>query len=191
MPPEADNDTPDPAAPGTDPAPSDELGEAGKKALTNERQARREADRQAKAALQERDDALARLAELEEANSTEQEKAVKAAAAAAAKAAREEVAGEYRARILHSEVLAAAAGKLTNPADAVAMLDLDTFDVDDAALRDSLSAAIDKLLDEKPYLAGKAKPGGSADGGAKPPAPVDEDLLPAERLRRGYANTGT
>lgn len=102
------------------------------------------------------------------------------------------MAATYQQRILRTEVLAAATGRLVNPADAVALLDLSTFDVDDAELSDTLGAAIQELLAERPYLASGngSKPTGSADGGAKPPAPVDDDnLTPTQRMRRGYQNS--
>lgn len=76
------------------------------------------------------------------------------------------------ARILRSEIKAAAAGKLTDPKDALLYLDLDKFEVDaDGGVdEDEIAEAIDDLVKKKPYL-GAAQGGrrfeGSGDGGAR------------------------
>lgn len=174
--------------PGGDP---EALGDAGKRALQAERQAARQAAREKHAAEQRAKEAEAKLAEYEDRDATEQEKAVKKAAAEARKEAAEAVRTEYRRRILEMEMRAAAAGKLHTPGDAIALLDLDAYDVDDEDLSDTLSAAIDVLVEEKPYLAADYQPTkkpGDADGGTKPPAdPDDRKLTPNERLRRAYS----
>lgn len=59
-----------PADPPADPAPTDDLGDAGKRALDAERKARREAEARAKT----NEDAAARLKELEDAQKSEQER---------------------------------------------------------------------------------------------------------------------
>lgn len=58
-------------------------------------------------------------------------------------------------RILRSEVKAAAAGKLANPALAVKLIDLDSLEVDaDGEVdEDAIAEAISALLEENPYLA--------------------------------------
>jgi hypothetical protein len=63
------------------------------------------------------------------------------------------------ARIVRSEVKAAAAGKLADPADAVRLLDLTQFEVDqDGEIdEDAVAEAIDDLVKKKPYLAAAAK----------------------------------
>ena len=77
----------------------------------------------------------------------------------------EEAVSKANARVLKSEVRAAAAGVLADPSDAPRFLDLDQFevgedgDVDQAAIAD----AIKELVEEKPYLA--------AQGGKKKPPP--------------------
>jgi hypothetical protein len=138
--------------------------EAGKQALANERKARREADRARKAAE-------AKAAELEAqlAAGTQQDDAKQAAektrrdaeAAATAKA---------NARILRSELKAAAAGKLADPSDAAAFIDLAQFEPDADGEFDSteIAEAISDLIKRKPHLAA-AKAGfqGSGDGGAR------------------------
>lgn len=74
-------------------------------------------------------------------------------------------------RILRSEIKAAAAGKLTDPADAYKFLDLDQFDVGDGGEIDAeeIADAIEELIKTKPYLAAATATRwqGSADGGAR------------------------
>lgn len=65
---------PQPTDPPVEPEPSDDLGDAGKKALEQERKARRDADKRAK-------DATAELEKLRQQTMTDQEKAVAAAKA--------------------------------------------------------------------------------------------------------------
>lgn len=133
-----------------------DLGEAGRKALRAERDARAQAERERDALTAERD-------ELKAKTQTEQEKALedarKAGAAEANLAANR--------RIVKSELRAACAGKVTDPEDAVALLgDLDRFIVKGEPDLKAISSAIDDLVKAKPYLAaaGKAKPlpGGGA-----------------------------
>lgn len=78
-------------------------------------------------------------------------------------------------QLLQARVLTAAAGKLTNPADAAAFVNLDDLDRDDQGnVSDSvLSAAVEALLTERPYLAAKAGNNGSADQGQRRDAPAD------------------
>jgi hypothetical protein len=124
----------------------DGLGDKGRKALADERKARRDADKRAKAAE-------AKLAALESQNGQQDEDAQKAdqarrdAEAAANKRANE--------RILKAEIRAAAAGKLTDPADALAHLDMSEFDVADDGTVDSdaITEAISDLIKRKPHLA--------------------------------------
>lgn len=79
------------------------------------------------------------------------------------------------ARIVRSEVRAAAAGKLADPRDALRFLDLDQFEVDgDGQVdEDEIADAIEQLVKDKPYLAAAAagKPQqrfqGTGDGGAR------------------------
>ena len=61
-------------------------------------------------------------------------------------------------RVLHAEVRAQAAGRLADPADAVQLLDLSTFTVDEDGNVDTaaIGAALDQLVQAKPYLAPKA-----------------------------------
>ena len=74
-------------------------------------------------------------------------------------------------RILRSEVRAAAAGKLADPADAIRFLELDKIDISDDGEVDGgdIADAIDALLKTKPYLAAATATRwqGTADGGAR------------------------
>ncbi|MDF1705022.1 MAG: hypothetical protein P1U38_09635 [Aeromicrobium sp.] len=68
-------------------------------------------------------------------------------------------------RIVRAEIRAAAAGKLSDPADALNFIDLTQFEVDDDGSLDEseVADAIKELLEKKPYLA--------AQGGPKTPKP--------------------
>ena len=169
-----------------------ELGDAGKKAIQAERKSKRDAEKRAKTAEARVAQLEADAKKAEDADATENEKAIAAAVKQATKDATDTTADTYKSRILATEVLAAATGKLSTPGDAAMLLDLSAFDVDATSeeLRDSLDSAIDELLADKPYLkAGKVQ--GSADGGAKPKSANDDDVTPAERLRRAYSTPTT
>lgn len=127
---------------------ADELGDKGKQAL-DRMKARLKAERAARLALE------ARLNETSAADDAERIQR-EADARAAAKA---------NARILSAEVRAAAAGKLSDPSDALTFIDLTQFDVDDdgSVDQDEIAEAIADLVRRKPYLA--------AQGGPKSPKP--------------------
>jgi hypothetical protein len=166
----ADEPTPDTPATGADdttttdepPAKDDApLGPAGQKALdamkAEVKAAKAEAAR-AKALQKELDD-------LKSSTASEAEKALEAAR----KEGGAEATTKANARILRAEVKALAAGKLADPADAVALLDLTQFSVDDDGEVDAkaIGAALDELVKGKPYLAPSTSGPGSADGGAR------------------------
>jgi hypothetical protein len=75
------------------------------------------------------------------------------------------------ARIVRSEVRAAAAGKLADPRDALAFIDLTQFEVDDDGQvdEDEVEEAITQLLKDKPHLAAATAKRfqGTGDGGAR------------------------
>lgn len=133
---------------------ADELGDKGKQALARmkekwrtERDKRREYEQKyTEATANDGDDADRRKAESE----------------ALAKA---------NARIVRSEVKAAAAGKLADPKDAYRFLELDKFEVDDDGNvdEDEIAEAIEDLIKNKPYLAaqGGRRFQGGADGGTR------------------------
>ena len=73
-------------------------------------------------------------------------------------------------RILSAEIRAQAAGKLNDPSDALAYIDLSSFEVtDDGSVdADAIGSAITDLISKKPYLAAQgSRFQGSADGGAR------------------------
>ena len=173
-----------------------DLGEKGEKALRAERDAKRAAEKAAKAE-KKRADTLA--AELEALKNPSGDDAAKAAAAAkkavddAREEAKAEASAEANRRILKAEVKAAAGGVLADPNDAVRLLDLDDFDVDDDGDVDEgeIKKVIKQLVKDKPYLAIGFKPKpGSADGGARNTATDDDSVTPGSgRLRNAYATS--
>lgn len=159
---------PDPAKP--DPAaadPVDALGAGGKAALEAERAERKAAQKAAKDARDALDALTAKTA-------TDAEKAAADTARAIAEAkaeVRSEVAAAANARLLRSEIRAAAAGVLADPGDAAALLgDLDQFvDKDGEPNERAIKSAIDKLVKDKPYLGvAGSRAGPLPGGGARP-----------------------
>jgi hypothetical protein len=149
----------------TDEASTDDgLAEKGRAALAKERAARKAADKARKAAEDRAAEAEAKLAAGAQQDEAQQaaEKTRRDAEAAATKKANE--------RILRSELKAAAAGKLADPSDAAAFIDLTQFEPDADGEFDSteIAEAISDLIKRKPHLAA-AKAGfqGSGDGGAR------------------------
>jgi hypothetical protein len=140
----------------SDPDGADQLGDAGKKALDSMKGKWRD-ERTKRQALEQR------IAELETAPKGETE--TPDADSIRAQAARE-ANEKANARILRSEVKAAAAGKFADPADVPLFLDLTKFEVD--ANGDVDADAIEELLTRKPHLAATARPRfqGTGDGGA-------------------------
>jgi hypothetical protein len=138
----------------------DGLGDKGREALAKERSARREADKARKAAERE----LAAL-KAQQAHGQQQDDAQKQADQAR-RDAEAEANKRANARILRAEIRAAAAGKLADPADALAHLDLSEFEVADDGSVDGeqITEAISALLKRKPYLAAKAQGFQGGDG---------------------------
>lgn len=161
---------------------ADALGDAGKKALDAMKAKMRTAEKAAKDA---RAELAKRDAELALRDKPAEEQALEQARAEA----RAEATTAANKRIVRSELKAAAAGKLANPAVAEKFLDLDDFDVDDNGDVDSdaLNEAIADLLKREPYLAaGKPNPfQGSGDGGSraepKPDQSIDEAIEAARK----------
>lgn len=144
-----------------DPEGADQLGDPGKKALASMKERLRKERERRKAAETERD----RLKGAGGDDNDPEQIRSEADKAATAKA---------NQRIVRSEVRAAAAGKLTNPRDALAFLDLSQFEVDEDGQvdEDEIADAIEDLLKERPYLGAAAKAPeprfkGSGDGGAR------------------------
>lgn len=163
----------------TEDTQTDDLGEGGRKALQEERSARRKAEKETKALAD-------RLAKLEEANQSEAEKAI----AAAREEGKREALTAANARILRAEISAVAAGKLADPSDALSFLDLSEFEIgDDGEVdRKAIASAIDALVKQKPYLAADAKSQpGAGGGGARPDSASakDDPLLAAIKAKIG------
>lgn len=128
-----------------DPEGADALGDPGKKALDAMKEKWRK-ERDARKALA---DELAKLkAQLESSDDQVDLDEVRRQAAAEATA-------KLNARVLRSEVKAAAAGLLADPEDALYLLDLDRFKVGDDGEVDTkaIKDAISDLIARKPYLA--------------------------------------
>lgn len=152
----------------TPPEGAEALGDPGKKALAAMKAERNEARRLAK----EREDELAALRAQAEGREAEH------AAELERQRVRDEALAAANARIAKAEVRAAAKGKLADPNDAFRFLDLEDFDVDDEGAVDTaaIEAALDALVESKPYLAAQSgsRFEGSGDGGHRNEAPVSQ-----------------
>lgn len=131
---------------------SPDLGDAGKKAIAEERSARKAAERAAK-------QASAELDKLREQSMSEQEKAI----AAARKETEKAVRAELGKQIVSAKLAAAATGRLADPDDALAFIDTTELEDDPA----SIAAALDALIERKPHLAASAKRSSGFDAGAR------------------------
>ncbi|MDX2802385.1 hypothetical protein [Streptomyces scabiei] len=159
-----------------DPKPDDDaLGEAGKKALEAERTARKEADKK----VTELEAEVSRLRRSNAANKGTDVEAIKA-----------EIRAEFAEGLVEAQLEAAATGRLAKAEDAVLFVGRDVIaelakggKPDKAAI----TKAIDKVLEERPYLATKEPPQwGDVGGGHHQPA--SEDVEPGlGRLRYAYA----
>jgi hypothetical protein len=165
---EATTETEAPEAPG--------LGDAGKKALDAMKAERNEAKKQAR----ELSDRLAALEAKLNGKEAEHQ------AAQEAQRIQDEALAKANERILKAEVRAAAAGKLSDPADALRFLDLSEFEVgsDGEVDGESVASAIDSLIKSKPYLSAQGKRfEGTADGGARNDANTVSQLTQSDMDR--------
>lgn len=155
---------------------SDALGDAGKKALDAMKAKWKAAEAARKAAESERDQLRQSIADKDK---TPDEQAVEQARREAAA----EATAKANDRLIRSEVRAAAAGKLANPALALKLLDLASFEVDDDGNVDegSIADAIDDLLKENPYLAAQ-RGQVQFDSARGKPAPVGPKQLTADEV---------
>lgn len=139
-----------------DPEGDRPLGPAGEKALRAEKERRREEAKRRRAAEE-------KLAELESGGKKDDPDQIRRQAEQAATA-------KANTRLLRAEVRAVAAGKLTDPKDALLHMDLDQFEVDENGDVDTeeIADAITDLINRKPYLAaqGGKRFQGTGDGGA-------------------------
>ncbi|MET7869589.1 hypothetical protein [Streptomyces cyaneofuscatus] len=108
-------------------------------------------------------------------------------------ALRVEVRKEFTEALARAELSAAAAGRLRDPADALALLDVSTLagpggDIDAAAV----AAAVEQLVKDKPCLAVADQSGPASvrgDVGAGPRDTAEpEPATPLDRLRRVYTS---
>lgn len=172
-------------APTTEAAPETEAAETTPDTTEENPEARGSKDQVLADLAKERDRRQSLEKELEEfrtAQLSEQEKTVKAAR----DEGRTEAEQQYRTVLVAARVEAAAGGKLADPSDAVRLLDLSKFELSDDLNvdRKAVEAAIDELLQSKPYLAADApRPVGRGEGGARTPAPAGSDMNSLIRSR--------
>lgn len=155
-PPNPPGDGPDPDAGGDgdqDPPGTDDLADAGKRALDAMKAERATARKEARDQKRRADAAEAEVVKLKGAGApappgdqSDPEKI--------RQEAERNATAKANGRVLRAEIRAAAAGRLHDPADALAHLDLDDFDVDDDGSVDTkaIVEAIDDLIKSKPYL---------------------------------------
>lgn len=153
----------------------DALGDAGKKALQAERTARQEADKKVA-------DLEAEVSRLRRANA-----ATKGTDLDAIKA---EIRSEFAEGLVEAQLEAAATGRLAKAEDAVLFVGRDTIaELAKGGRPDkaAITKAIDKVLEERPYLAAKEPAQWGDVGGGHHGAPA-EDVEPGlGRLRYAYA----
>lgn len=150
--------------------PESQLGDAGKKALQEERAARKEAERQ----LSELKAEISRLRRSNAAVKDVDLEAIK-----------NEIRQEFDAKLRTAEIKAAAAGKLADPSDVVRYGEyFEGLSADDA---DGIKSALEKLLKEKPYLAVQDSPTWGDVGQGAREARESEPSSPQERLARAYS----
>lgn len=163
--PEIEESEPEPPAP-------DDPDRPAKTALIAERQARKNAEAEAKRLRDE----------LAATTKTAEEQAIDAAK----REARAEVLTVANQKVLRAEIKAAATGRFADPADALAFIDLTSFEIGDDGEIDleAVDNAVTTLLAKKPHLAAPAaRFQGAGDGGAaQPPRPepsIDEQITAA------------
>lgn len=167
-----------------EPSPPEDLGDAGKKALSEERQARKDAERQLKelsSKASRAEELEAELQKFREDAMSDQEKALEQARKEALEQGRNEALTSANERLFKAEVKAASAGKIVDPdllsdplvaQRILGLADIPTTsdgDIDSTAIVE----AVDQLLETKPHLAVSAtRTPGSADQGARPGRPT-------------------
>lgn len=111
----------------------------------------------------------------------------------ARKEEREKVQAEYRTKLIASDVRAAAAGMLEDPADAARYLDLEELaELSDAERPAAITKALEELVETKPYLGVDGQQNGDRDarptpGARSTPAPGDRGRAtdPDAWIRKG------
>jgi hypothetical protein len=169
----------------TTPEGADSLGDAGKRALDSMK-SKWKAERTQRQAL-ERQIAEASTAPAEGSETPDVDSIKRQAAS--------EATAKANARILRSEIKAAAAGKFADVSDAILNIDLTAFEVDENGDvdADEIAEAIQGVLTRKPHLAAATAKRfqGTGDGGAarKAPGPVqltesDLDRMSPEQISK-------
>lgn len=160
-----------------DPPGAEALGDPGKKALDAMKAEKREALARAR-------DLETQLAEFK-AKAEGREAEFKAAQDA--QRVKDDAIAAANERILRAEVRAAAASKLADPADALRFIELSDFEVgsDGDVDATAISAAIDSLIESKPYLAAQSgrRFQGTADSGVRNDATKPSQLTHADMAR--------
>lgn len=165
----------DAVEPAKDSAAADEpLGDGGVRALKAERDRAKAAEAEVRTLRAERDEALAKLAD---AGKPEAEQAIAAARREGQAEATATVAAAANLAVARQALLAEAKGRLADPSDAAAFIDLTDFKVGDNFAVDAtqVASAVDELLTRKPHLAVKVSASGD-------PAPV----IPAGGIDQGF-----
>lgn len=136
------------------------LGDAGKKALDAMKAKWKQAEAEARKVRED----LEALKAQSEGREAEHQAAIEA------QRVKDEALAAANLKITKANLRAAAAGKLADPTDALTFIDPAEFEVDDDGNVDeaALTAAIDNLLQNKPYLAAQGKRfQGDADAGPR------------------------
>lgn len=174
--------------PDGDPPGAEDLGDAGKKALDTmkgERNAARDELRPWKAVADELGLTPEKVRELAAASNGKPIDVDQVR-----KEARDEALKSVGQIAVRANVKAQATGRLADPADALAFIDLSQFEVteDGDVDEQAIGAAIDDLLEQKPHLAaqGGQKWQGGSDGGARNDPPKPEPKPGLDRLRHAY-----
>lgn len=170
------------------PATGDEskLGDAGKRALDAEREAKEAAVRAGKQAQTRVAELEAELKKREDADLSETEKLRKQLADAEAKSTKAE---KDRQETLSRAVIEREAAKLrfTDPADAWKLLDAARIDYGTDGTPTNARALLEDLAKAKPYLTGAGKPAPLPGGGATPSSGVSMDDWLRGQARKGRA----
>lgn len=169
--------------PNSQPDPNDkgdaELGDAGKKAIKAERDARKAAEKTAQENAAKLTELEAELARLRRSNAAQKGTDLEAI--------KTEIRAEYAAQIAETAIKAEAKGRLNDPADA--LLYIKPADVNG---EDAIKAAVDQLLKDKPYLGvpeSGPKPWGDVGGGQRKTTEA-EPKSAVERMARAYGSKG-
>lgn len=115
--------------------------------------------------------AAARLAEIEEANKTETQKL--SDKLAAAEKQRDDTLSEAKEIRLRSAILAEAAKpdrRVIDTDAVIALIDRDSLELDDTGTPKNIAKAMDRLLEQRPFLVAQGGARGNADQGARPGA---------------------